>query len=84
MQEVILVLVLWSLRPPNSGKELHVETGSAKQDNSQVGAEDYSNQQLWYNHATTLKKIYLKWQNRNNKFCFWMSLQGSALDWLPH
>lgn len=58
--EVILVLVLWSLRPPNSGKELHVETGSAKQDNAQVGAKDYSNQQLWYNNAITLKKkIYL-------------------------
>lgn len=52
-QEVILVLMLWSLRPPNSGKELHVETGSAKQDNAQVGAKDCSNQQLWYNNATT-------------------------------
>lgn len=36
-----------TVRLPNSGKEFSAETGSAKQDNTKVGAKDYSDQQLW-------------------------------------
>lgn len=51
LTKVILLLVLSCNRARDSGKEHCVETSTDKQDDTQVGEKNCTNQQLWYDTA---------------------------------
>lgn len=51
LTKVILLVVLSCNRARDSGKEHCVETSTDKQDDTQVGEKNCTNQQLWYDTA---------------------------------